>query len=115
MSYKFPIFELVDRYIIAQVKFEKTNGANFLELEFYEHQMQSIDKNLISKELDELKDLHKTIWALEDDFKKCRLEGFSLDEIGKRAITIRDYNNQRVYYKNLIAEKLNDPIREIKQ
>jgi hypothetical protein len=36
-------------------------------------------------------------------------------EIGRRALEIRDYNNKRVMFKNLIAEKLNDPIREIKQ
>lgn len=115
MIYKFPVIELVDRYAIAQVKFEKTNGANSLELEFYEHQMKLIDKDLILNELHELKNLHLKIWALEDDFKKCKIDGTSLEEIGRRALIIRDYNNQRANYKNIIAEKLNDPIREIKQ
>ena len=38
-----------------------------------------------------------------------------LSEIGRRALDIRDINNGRVRYKNAIAEKLNDAVREIKQ
>ena len=115
LNINFPIFELVDRYVIAQVKYERTQRANVLELEFYERQMQQIDQLLIKEELEQLKELHNNIWNLEDDFKKCRIDGTDLVEIGRRALEIRDYNNKRVMFKNLIAEKLNDPIREIKQ
>jgi hypothetical protein len=52
---------------------------------------------------------------MEDDFKKCRLDGVDLAEIGQRALNIRDLNNSRVTIKNRIAELLNDPVREIKQ
>ena len=52
---------------------------------------------------------------MEDDFKKCRIDGADLSEIGQRALDIRDLNNYRVQYKNSIADKLNDPVREIKQ
>ena len=38
-----------------------------------------------------------------------------LTEIGRRAIAIRDMNNKRIAFKNTIAEKLNDPVREVKQ
>jgi hypothetical protein len=37
-----------------------------------------------------------------------------LAEIGRRALEIRDYNNFRVQLKNTVAEKLNDPVREVK-
>ena len=105
----------MDRYVIAQVKYERTQGANAPELDFYEHQMQNLDQNIIAYELEQLKVLHNNIWNLEDDFKKCRIDGTDLAEIGRRALEIRDYNNQRVFFKNQIAEKLNDPVREIKQ
>ena len=114
MQFEFPIIELVDRYSIAKVKYEKTSGANAAELEFYENQMQSVDKILIWDELNALKILHDKIWNLEDDFKKCRIDGTDLAEVGRRALEIRDYNNMRVQIKNNIAEKLNDPVREIK-
>ena len=106
--------ELIDRYTIAQVKHARTGGANQAELDFYERQMASIDKTLIWDELQAFKILHDKIWSLEDDFKKCRIDGTDLAEIGRRAMEIRDYNNFRAKLKNTVAEKLNDPVREIK-
>lgn len=106
--------ELIDRYVIAQVKYDRTDGANQAELDFYELQMSHIDKTLIWDELQAFKILHNKIWNLEDDFKKCKIDGTDLAEIGRRAIEIRDYNQFRVELKNTVAEKLNDPVREIK-
>lgn len=106
--------ELVDRYTIAQVKHSRTGGANQAELDFYEQQMLDVDKRVIWNELQALKILHDKIWTLEDDFKKCRIDGTDLAEVGRRALEIRDYNNFRVQLKNTAAEKLNDPVREIK-
>jgi hypothetical protein len=106
--------ELVDRYSVARVKYDRTGGANQAELDFYENQMTGIDKTLIWDELQAFKILHDKIWSLEDDFKKYRLDGISLEEIGRRALEIRDYNQTRVNLKNAVAEKLNDPVREIK-
>jgi hypothetical protein len=42
---KFPIIEIVDRYAISVVKYEKTNGANQEELDFYLEQMKEADIN----------------------------------------------------------------------
>lgn len=115
MTFAFPVIELVDRFTIAKVKYEKTDGANWEELKFYMAQVKLLDMDLIAEELVELEDIHRRIWAMEDDFKKCRIDGASLEEIGRRALEIRDLNNHRVQYKNAIAEKLNDPVKEIKQ
>lgn len=112
--FSFPITELVDRYTIAQVKYDRTGGANQEELDFYETQMSLLNKLEIREELIALKILHNKIWDLEDDFKKCRIDGTDLAEIGRRALEIRDYNNMRVTFKNTIAEKLGSSFREIK-
>jgi len=114
-SFRFPIIELVDRYTIARVKYEKTVGANQAELDFYQQQIDLLDKDLIATELQELENIHRRIWAMEDDFKKCRVDQVDLAEIGRRALEIRDINNYRVQYKNAIATKLNDPVKEIKK
>jgi hypothetical protein len=37
-----------------------------------------------------------------------------MDEIGRRAIAIRDWNNRRITYKNSIAELFELKMREIK-
>lgn len=115
IKFEFPVIELVDRYTIARVKFDKTNGANAPELEFYQQQINQLDTSLIQEDLDKLETIHRQIWAMEDDFKKCRIDGADLAEIGRRALDIRDLNNSRVYYKNSMAAKLNSIIREIKQ
>jgi hypothetical protein len=115
MTFKFPIIELVDRYTIARVKYRKTNGANQAELDFYTEQIIALGVDKIYKPLEELERIHEIIWGMEDDFKKCRIDGVELAEIGRRAIAIRDLNNHRVAFKNSIAELLNDPVREIKQ
>lgn len=115
IKFEFPVIELVDRYTIARVKFDKTNGANAPELEFYQQQIDQLDTALIQEDLDKLETIHRQIWAMEDDFKKCRIDGADLAEIGRRALDIRDLNNSRVYYKNSMAAKLNSSIREIKQ
>jgi hypothetical protein len=114
-EFSFPVIELVDRYTIARVKYDKTRGSNTAELDFYSAQIAKLDVQLIQAELSALEDIHRRIWAMEDDFKKCRIDGADLAEIGKRALDIRDLNNYRVQYKNSIADKLNDPVREIKQ
>lgn len=114
-SMRFPAIELVDRYTIARVKFEKTNGANIHELEFYIDQMKAFDINLIHQEVERLTEIHRRIWAMEDDFKKRRIDGASLEEIGQKALDIRDLNNHRVDLKNKIADAVSDAVKEIKQ
>jgi hypothetical protein len=113
-DFQFPIIELVDRYTIARVKYQKTNGANQAELDFYTQQIHKLDVEMIQSDLDCLEHIHRQIWELEDDFKKCRIDGLELAEIGRRALEIRDINNQRVQYKNSIAEKCMDAVKEIK-
>ena len=113
--YKFPLIELLDRYCIATLKFEKL-GNNQAELEFYTTQLKDFDMDSITAELLELTDIHRRIWNLEDDFKKYTVElKYSLEKVGRRAIEVRNINSERYLLKNKIVEKLNDPIKEIKQ
>ena len=110
----FPIIELVDRYAIALLKFNKTQ-ANKEELDFYSHQLTEFDITQIEAELDALYNIHGCIWKLEAELKTGREAELALDEIGRRAIAIRDYNNKRIALKNSIAEKLKCSVREIKK
>jgi hypothetical protein len=112
---KFPVIELVDRYCIAKLKFAKL-GTNQEELDFYTEQLHDIDFDLIKEELDKLYEVHRRVWDLEDDFKKYRVEQmYDLAEVGRRALACRDILEERYTLKNIMAEKLNDPVREIKK
>jgi len=113
--YKFPVIELVDRYCIAKLKFAKL-GNNKEELAFYTEQLHDINFELIQEELDKLYEVHAEVWDLEDDFKKFRVEHlYDLAEVGRRALHVRDVMHQRYDLKNRMADKLNDPVKEMKK
>ena len=110
----FPIIELVDRLAIAEVKFQRTK-ANEQELLWYMNQSLRIDLTQIVNEYEDLKRIHNEIWELEAELKTGREAELSLEEIGRRAVAIRDHNNKRIKLKNSMAEKLNCSVREIKK
>lgn len=56
------------------------------------------------------------IWNLEHEMRKVA-EGtgiFSLEEVGKRAVKIRDLNRKRIEYKNIINDLVGNQFRETK-
>ena len=112
---KFPTIELVDRYCIAIVKSTKTNNANSEEVEFYKQQIKEIGLDPTHPLIEQLIQHHDYVWSLEDDFKKCRIDSLPLDEIGQRALHIRDVGFERVRLKNALAELVGDPVIEVKQ
>lgn len=112
---KFPIIEIVDRYAIAVVKHKRTQAANQEELDFYHKQMIEANINPQHQLVLDLIDHHEYVWNLEDDFKKCRIDNLPLEEIGRRALHIRDVGFKRVELKNALADLAGDPVREIKQ
>jgi len=111
---KFPIIELVDRFCIAQLKHEKT-GENSEEIVFYKEQLSYYAIAIVSAELSELINIHKNIWELESQLRLGKEHQLSMEEVGRRAIEIRNWNNKRVALKNCMAEKLGCAVREIKR
>ena len=111
-----PVLELIDRLCIARVKHARTQGANQVERDWYEHKLAQLPQ---STELDEaiqaMTDIHHAIWDLEWQLKSGVEQMLSLQEIGRRAIAIRDHNNKRIAYKNSVAHILGHPVKEIKQ
>ena len=101
----FPVFELVDRYTIAMLKYNKTQ-ANLPELDFYCEQLSIYNLTDIDAEIVQLYNIHSNIWALEAELKSGLEAQLPLEEIGRRAIEIRNWNNQRVALKNTMAAKL---------
>ena len=110
----FPIFELVDRYTIAKLKYELTND-NLPEWEFYQAQLADHDISSVATQLEQLYQIHKKIWALESELKSGAEAQLELAEIGRRAIEIRDWNHKRIALKNHMADLLGQGhIHEIK-
>jgi hypothetical protein len=110
----FPVIELVDRYTIALLKYKKTQ-ANQEELDFYKTQLSDYNLDSVQEDIDQLYSIHNEIWELESLLKTGREQELGLEEIGRRAIAIRDHNNKRIAIKNAIAERLECLVREIKR
>ena len=56
------------------------------------------------------------IWNLEHEMRKVQ-EGtgkFSMEEIGRRAVKIRDLNRKRIEYKNIVNDLVGNQFRETK-
>ena len=116
-----PELELIDRLCIARVKFERTSGGNQDELDWYEARYQELITDLSPDQLTQLQNdiaeitkIHNRIWDLEWQLKSGVEHLLELDEIGRRAIAIRDWNNRRITYKNSIADLFGLKLREIK-
>jgi hypothetical protein len=109
----FPVIELFDRWVIAEIKFERTN-SNTEELYWYRAQISHYNLEVVQDLLNDMKNIHNAIWNLEADLKSFQEHRHSLEEIGRRAIEIRNLNHQRIKIKNTLAERLSCIVREIK-
>jgi len=114
MNIIFPIIELIDRLAIAEIKFLKTQ-LNQPEVDWYKQQFDKYNFSSITLQYEELKDIHLKIWNLESDIRMGMEHKLGLEEVGLRALAIRDWNHKRVALKNQIAEKLHCNVREIKK
>ena len=116
-----PVLELIDRLCIARIKHERTSGANQDELDWYEDKYQQLiaimdarQRTTLDHNIAEITVIHNQIWDLEWQLKSGVEHLLPMDEIGRRAIAIRDWNNRRITYKNSIAELFGLKMREIK-
>ena len=110
-----PVLELIDRLCIARVKHARTQGANQVERNWYEDKLAQLPKSTeLDAAIQAMTDIHHAIWDLEWQLKSGVEQMLSLQEIGRRAIAIRDHNNKRIAYKNSVASILGHPVKEIK-
>lgn len=107
-----PIHELCDRLTIVTLKLDRLPESEIDKNELrkqHAYYMEGIDKE--NSELMHLLALLKTyngmIWDLEYDLRKGLDEELGLEEIGRRAIEIRNINRFRVDVKNKISELMN--------
>jgi len=114
MSIFFPIIELLDRLVIAQIKMTKSGNENQAEYNFYIDQANQYDLSKVDQLLKDLEAVHLQIWSLESDLRKGLESNLGYEEIGRRAVEIRNWNNKRIQIKNQMAEILNCEVREVK-
>lgn len=114
---KMPISEILDRYSIAILKKERANADNdteisdlLVEIEDYREK----DSEFINHKINQLIDINGMIWDLESDIRKGKEGELGLEEVGRRAIKIREFNKIRVGYKNDVVEVFGEGYKDIK-
>lgn len=112
---EYPMAELLDRYVIAALKAERIPGNQDVIDDYVLYQEQIMGQEfavaffgIVLKYMPEIAGLeivHKAIWDLEADIRQGKEGALGLEEVGCRALEIRDLNAKRIAIKNRIAEK----------
>lgn len=106
------IGEIADRYSIVKLKSERTDVDCIAELSVLKNELDSIDG--VYKYVDQLYKTNGDIWDLESDIRKGKEGELGLEEVGRRAIKIRNFNGIRIEIKNIINAKYNSGFFETK-
>lgn len=108
---KMPVSEIVDRLSIAILKHERTD--NDMKDEIRSYMEQIVSYNVIDY-LDKLVEVNGKIWDLEAEIRAGKEGELGLEEVGRRAIAIRELNKIRVGYKNEMVEIFQEGFKDIK-
>jgi len=98
MSMKISIGEMIDRYSICKLKSERGNLDNTKEMCDLLNEISTYEGTEIY--LNQLYELHGKIWDLESDIRSGNENILGLEEVGRRAILLRDMNKIRIGIKN---------------
>ena len=108
--------EMIDRYSIVRLKMENLpeHQEYKKELEVLENEMKQYHYIEIANWKEQLYDINSRIWELEADIRKGKEGKLGLEEVGKRAIKIRDINGERIQIKNNINKITQLDFQEVK-
>jgi len=91
--------EIADRYSIIKLKSERTDVDCKEEFDTLKNELNGDE---IYAYVDQLYEVNGRIWDLESDIRKGKEGELGLEEVGRRAIMIRDFNKERINIKNTI-------------
>lgn len=104
-----PMSELCDRLTIARLKQQRLTSAQAdqqdlnTQIAYY---MQGIDCSdfVLNDLVHKLEKINGQIWDAEHNIRRGLDDEVSMEEIGRRALVVRDINMQRIAVKNQIAD-----------
>lgn len=112
--------DIMDRMSILQLKEERLavisiEAADYRE--YYTRYTRSLDPMLrasLDDLLVKLYTINGRIWNLESDIRQGKEGLLGLEEVGRRALAIRDFNGERIRLKNRITDLIGEKYKEIK-
>jgi len=109
---KMSISEIADRLSICLLKQERTDEDLREEIELYETEIKKYSN--IQEYITQLYEINGEIWQLEADIRRGREEELGFEEVGRRALLIREWNKKRITVKNQIVEDYGEGFKDIK-
>ena len=112
-----PISEILDRYSIAILKKERADAENSKEINDLRFEIDGYLKDhyeFINQKIKDLIQVNGDIWDLESDIRRGKEGELGLEEVGRRAIKIREFNKIRITYKNDVVDYFGEGYKDIK-
>ena len=108
--------DVIDRMSILAMKVYEGEEEAYEELNYLRNCLNKVDGGAGDLLLAAIRlgQMNQRIWNLENEIRKGGEQKFEREEIGGRAIDIRNYNRKRVRYKNEINEITGAGFREFK-
>lgn len=115
--------EVLDRLSILKLKASRIKDLNdkkeFIlyskKLGFYvKHNGYKQKPEIINMFIKKLYEVNGKIWDLEADIRKGKEGELGLEEVGRRAIEIRNLNKERISIKNDIMKRTGNGIKDVK-
>ena len=114
-----PVPEVADRYTIALLKIQRLDASEIdvpemqRQIDYYKEGLD-LDNPDLADLVDKLYHVNGLMWDAEHAIRKGQDEGLGLEEIGTRAIHIRDLNRDRMKVKNDIIDLTGDGFKDAK-
>lgn len=112
---KLSIGDVIDRWTIAYLKNARGKVDNIDEINTYiDYCNDNYDRSVIASAFQELLQHNGDIWLLESDIRLGKENELGLEEVGRRAIKIREINKLRIDVKNKINSHYKEGFVEFK-
>ena len=99
----YPIADLYDKCSIESLKNIRASSDNWAFLDTLRRALIT-EPNYDPDLYVQLQEINGRIWDLESDIRKGKEGELGLEEVGRRAIAIRNINGERIALKQKIAE-----------
>jgi len=109
----YPIAEVADRYTICKLKNERLPGEN-LKNQLHELKNELDKYPGIEVYVERLYRINGECWDMESDIRKGKEGILGIEEVGRRALILRDKNKIRVGIKNEIVRKFGEGFEDVK-
>lgn len=109
-----PLADLLDRFTIVTLKLQRIGEQFRPEYDVYRVGVEALGDRVKPQWIADLLEINRRIWDLEAELKAGVEEHLSLEEIGRRAIEIRNANRGRIHIRNPIVRESGSGFEEMK-